>query len=247
MKTLLFESTTTSRELYAALTDVMITRTGKRRAALPILTHVLVRGTNYHALVLTCTDLETAKRNALPSATNGSGAVAVPARLLRNVASKLRDIDAPVTLRGIEDSDGKVKNPTCTFQLEITCGDCRFNLNALPADDFPVVDRFFEDCEHLRVVIAGVVRRENRLNGAAVVGACKACGASIDEKHIHKLRPERDRRHGLYWQGEPSDGTEPPRAAVKSRAIARVAAAPKGRVSAAVIAAPKGGCPRVSF
>jgi hypothetical protein len=247
MKTVLFESTTSSQELFSAMRDVMITGAGKTRRALPILTHVLVRATNYHALVLTCTDLDTAKCIALPSATNGAGAVAVPARLLRNIASKMRDIDAPVKLRGTAEANDSAKDPYRTFQLEIACGDCRFNLNAMSADEFPVVDRFFEECEHPRVVVAGVVRRDNRLNGTPVVGACSACGASVDEKHIHRLRPDRDSRHGIYWQGEPADGTTRPRAAAKSPAITRGAASPKTHVSAALISAPKGGCPRVSF
>jgi hypothetical protein len=247
MKTVLFESTTTSQELFSAMKSVMITGTGRPRAALPILTHVLVRGTGYHALVLTCTDLDTAKCSALPSATRGAGAVAVPARLIRNIASKLRDIDAPVTLRGIEDASEGSKDSHRTFRLEIACGDCRFNLNAMSADEFPVVDRFFEECTHPRVVVAGMVRRDNRLNGAPLVGACSACGASVDEKHIHQLRPDRDSRHGIYWQGEPADGTTRPRAAAKPPANTRRAAAPKTHLSAAVVAAPKGGCPRVSF
>lgn len=62
-------------------------------------------------------------------------------------------------------------------------------------------------CEHLQVTVPGEARRANRVDGEALYGWCRFCRLLVDEAHIRKLRPQRDRRMAIYWLGE-ADSSE---------------------------------------
>ncbi|MEK6373190.1 MAG: hypothetical protein AABO58_10885 [Acidobacteriota bacterium] len=63
-------------------------------------------------------------------------------------------------------------------------------------------------CEHLQVTVPGEARRDNRLNDEPLYGWCRHCRLLVDEAHIRKLRPQRDRRMAIYWLGEADDSEE---------------------------------------
>lgn len=63
-------------------------------------------------------------------------------------------------------------------------------------------------CEHLQVTVPGEARRANRVDGEALYGWCRFCRLLVDEAHILKLRPQRDRRVAIYWLGEADSSEE---------------------------------------
>jgi hypothetical protein len=185
MKNILFQSTTTAHDLVAAAKEVK--PASEPRSRLPILGNVLVQGID-DALILTCTSLEDAKRRAIPAATTGGGAVAVPARLLLRIAEglcgtpRICGIDAPVTLRAVDDFDEGAKNPAHNCQLVIECGDCRYNLHAIAGDEFPVVDRFFDGPP---TVVAAEAPRKARRTAARPTPSPRAPHIRVSEAVVN--------------------------------------------------------------
>ena len=67
-------------------------------------------------------------------------------------------------------------------------------------------------CAHLQVTVPGEARRDERIRGAPLYGWCRHCRVQVNDRHIRKLRPQRDPRMAIYWLGEPDDderGLEP--------------------------------------
>ncbi|MBL8396554.1 MAG: DNA polymerase III subunit beta [Candidatus Accumulibacter sp.] len=95
----------------------------ERRHALPILSNVLLEKTN-EVLTLMATDIEIQITTATVADGDGSGAVTVGARKLQDILRSLPD-GAEVSLV-LEDK-----------RLQIKSGKSRFNLQTLPAADFP--------------------------------------------------------------------------------------------------------------
>jgi len=58
-------------------------------------------------------------------------------------------------------------------------------------------------CAHLQVTVPGEARRDERIRGAPLYGWCRHCRVQVDDRHIRKLRPQRDTRMAIYWLGEP--------------------------------------------
>ncbi|MEK6371203.1 MAG: hypothetical protein AABO58_00770 [Acidobacteriota bacterium] len=63
-------------------------------------------------------------------------------------------------------------------------------------------------CAHLHVTVPGEARRDERLRGAPLYGWCRHCRVKVDDRHIRKLRPQRDPRMAIYWLGEPDDDAQ---------------------------------------
>lgn len=114
----------TCERSYLANALGVASRAVSSRNTLPILANVLIE-TQEDRVQLTSTDLDTAIRVVIPAQVEESGAVAVPATLLSNLVSRLKD--APVTL---EAQDGKTT---------VRSGKSDYVLLSLPAEDFPVV------------------------------------------------------------------------------------------------------------
>ena len=113
----------TCERSYLAAAVGIAARAVSSRNTLPILANVLLQ-TEDDRLKLTATDLDTAIRSVIPATVHENGEVAVPARVLGDVVSKLSD--APVTL---ELQDGKVT---------VRSGKSDYTILSLPAEDFPV-------------------------------------------------------------------------------------------------------------
>jgi DNA polymerase-3 subunit beta len=93
------------------------------RNTLPILSNVLLE-TSDDRLTMTATDLDASIRAVVPVTVHKNGAIAIPAKTLNDVISKLPD--APVT---ITDTDGRVT---------LRSGKSDYSILALQAIDFPV-------------------------------------------------------------------------------------------------------------
>jgi hypothetical protein len=63
-----------------------------------------------------------------------------------------------------------------------------------------------DHCQHLQVTVPGEARRDERL-GLPLYGWCRHCRVRVDDRHIRKLRPQRDSRMAIYWLGV-SDNSE---------------------------------------
>lgn len=72
-----------------------------------------------------------------------------------------------------------------------------------------------ERCLHLQVTVPFEARLDER-RGLPLFGWCRHCRIEVDDAHIRKLRPQRDRRAAIYWLGE-SDSSEE----LKAIAVAR--------------------------
>jgi len=137
------------------------------RATIPILANLLLRtGDDYVEIV--ATDLQVGFRTRAAARVSKAGATTVAAKKIYEVLRELPDLE--VEMRQV---DGTA--------VEIQCGDARFRLQSLPADDYPalpVVDAEGEvrlplgELQRMieRVVFA-VTREDNRfaLNGALMV------------------------------------------------------------------------------
>ena len=62
-------------------------------------------------------------------------------------------------------------------------------------------------CEHLQVTVPFEARLDER-RGLPLFGWCRQCRMQVDDPHIRKLRPQRDRRMAIYWLGEANDSTD---------------------------------------
>lgn len=100
-----------------------VSRAINPRSPLPILSHLLFE-THGDLLSCTATDLDFGVVISVPASLRDSGAVAVPARLLNDIVSRLPG--APIRLKA--NPDGR---------LLVTCGRSRFEISTLPAEEFP--------------------------------------------------------------------------------------------------------------
>lgn len=94
------------------------------RGPLPILSHIKVEA-SAGALRFTATDLELGVTITLPADVAESGAIALPSRLLSDLAAKLPNESVDLQTKG---KDG---------ELVLKCGRSKFTMRGLPAGEFP--------------------------------------------------------------------------------------------------------------
>lgn len=92
------------------------------RSPLPILSHLLLRAEG-NTLTVTATDLDLGVTVAIPAKVATAGSLAVPAKLLGEIVTKLPA--APVALH----VDGS--------RLKVACGRSKFEIGTLPAEEYP--------------------------------------------------------------------------------------------------------------
>ncbi|HEU0017107.1 MAG TPA: DNA polymerase III subunit beta, partial [Methyloceanibacter sp.] len=97
----------------------------ERRNTIPILSNVHL-ATRNNELKLTSTDLDMEIVETVPARAKGEGATTVPAHMFHDIVRKLP-----------EGSDIEIARDGDQGRLTITCGQARFSLQTLPADDFP--------------------------------------------------------------------------------------------------------------
>lgn len=110
-------------ELLRALSHV--TSVVERRTTIPILSNVLLNASTSE-LRLKATDLERDVTESVPAEVGQPGAVTVPAHMLHDIVRKLPD-GAQIELKRDPERD----------RLTLSCGQSRFALQTLPAEDFP--------------------------------------------------------------------------------------------------------------
>jgi len=97
----------------------------ERRNTIPILSNVHL-ATRNNELKLTSTDLDMEIIETVPARAKGEGATTVLAHMFYDIVRKLP-----------EGSDIEIARDGHQGRLTITCGQARFSLQTLPADDFP--------------------------------------------------------------------------------------------------------------
>ena len=110
-------------ELLRALSHV--TSVVERRTTIPILSNVLLNAAGSE-LRLKATDLERDVTESVPAEVGQPGATTVPAHMLHDIVRKLPD-GAQIELKRDPERD----------RLTLSCGQSRFALQTLPAEDFP--------------------------------------------------------------------------------------------------------------
>ena len=117
----------------------------ERRNTIPILSNVhLATGNN--ELKLTSTDLDMEIVETVPARTKGEGATTVPAHMFHDIVRKLP-----------EGSDIEIARDGKEGRLTISCGQARFSLQTLPADDFPALN--VDDLGHAFTMSAAELKR----------------------------------------------------------------------------------------
>lgn len=110
---------------YFAQAVSAVSRAINPRSPLPILSHILLTAQEGR-ITLSATDLDLGVTTSCEAHVKESGSVAVPAKLLSEIVSKLPG--APVQLKA--SSDGRI---------HLSCGRARFELSSLPAEEFPTM------------------------------------------------------------------------------------------------------------
>ncbi len=129
-------------ELLKALTHV--TGVVERRSTIPILSHVMLQADG-NALALTATDLDIEVRDSISAQVERSGGITVQAHVIHEIVRKFSS-GAQVSFEKDEENS----------QVVILSGASRFNLQSLPADDFPTLEA--ENLNHEFEVIASQLK-----------------------------------------------------------------------------------------
>ena len=117
----------------------------ERRNTIPILSNVHL-ATRNNELRLTSTDLDMEIVETVPARAKGEGATTVPAHMFHDIVRKLP-----------EGTDIDIAREGDQGRLTITCGQARFSLQTLPADDFPSLS--VDDLGHAFTMQAVELRR----------------------------------------------------------------------------------------
>ena len=103
------------------------------RSTLPILAHVLIR-TFEKSVELVCTDLDLYLRVRLDADVKEKGCLTVSANLLHNLVRSFPE----------KDGDADIKLELVKGNLRVTCGEGKYNLGVLDAEDFPPMPKLKE-------------------------------------------------------------------------------------------------------
>src|SRR6478672_8954455 len=117
----------------------------ERRNTIPILSNVHI-ATRNNELKLTSTDLDMEIVETVPARAKGEGATTVPAHMLHDIVRKLP-----------EGTDIDIAREGDQGRLTISCGQARFSLQTLPADDFPSLS--VDDLGHAFTMSAADLKR----------------------------------------------------------------------------------------
>ena len=130
-----------------ALTKALahVTSVVERRNTIPILSNVHL-GTRNNELKLTSTDLDMEIVETVPARAKGEGATTVPAHMFHDIVRKLP-----------EGSDIEIARDGDQGRLTISCGQARFSLQTLTADDFPSLS--VDDLGHAFTMPAADLKR----------------------------------------------------------------------------------------
>jgi len=121
-----------------------VTSIVERRNTIPILSNVLLVASNDH-LCLTATDLEREVIEKVPAKISENGGTTVQAHVLHDIVRKLAD-GADVEISRSEDD-----------RVSVVAGKGRFDLQALPADDFPELST--DDLSHKFTLKSGDLKQ----------------------------------------------------------------------------------------
>ncbi len=103
-------------------------RAVEKRNTIPILSHVRLAA-DKDKLILTATDMEISLTEEIKANVKKSGTIAAPATILHQIVSKLPE-GADVHLKSSDDNG----------TLNLACGQAKFSLQLLPADEFPEIE-----------------------------------------------------------------------------------------------------------
>ena len=117
----------------------------ERRNTIPILSNVHL-ATRNNELKLTSTDLDMEIVETVPARAKGEGATTVPAHMFHDIVRKLP-----------EGTDIDIAREGDQGRLTISCGQARFSLQTLPADDFPSLS--VDDLGHAFTMSAADLKR----------------------------------------------------------------------------------------
>jgi DNA polymerase-3 subunit beta len=106
------------------------------RTTLPILSHVLIR-TFEKSVELVCTDLDLYLRERLDAGVKEKGCLTVSAGLLHSIVSRFPE----------KEGDADIRLELVKGTLRITCGDAKYNLGILDAEEFPPMPRIKDGTE----------------------------------------------------------------------------------------------------
>lgn len=114
------------------------------KTTLPVLSNILVEADG-EGVWMSGTDLDVSIRVRIPAEVKSPGSLTAPGKKLQEITRELPDHPVEINTRG--------------DQVEITCGQARFKLNGLPADEFPALpsvdfDGGMEvDCKDLQALV----------------------------------------------------------------------------------------------
>lgn len=170
-----------------------VTSIVERRNTIPILSNVLMLASGDH-LCLTATDLEREVIEKVPAKISGEGGTTVQAHVLHDIVRKLPD-GADVEIS--KGDDGR---------MMLMSGKGRFDLQALPADDFPELStddlshkfslksnelkqliertRFAISTEETRYYLNGIYLHEAETDGATVLRAVATDGHRLAQVEV---------------------------------------------------------------
>ena len=114
------------------------------KTTLPVLSNILMEAEG-DGVWMSGTDLDVSIRVRIPAEVKSPGSLTAPGKKLQEITRELPDHPVEVTTRG--------------DQVEISCGQARFKLNGLPAEEFPTLpsvdfDAGLEvDCKELQALV----------------------------------------------------------------------------------------------
>lgn len=112
--------TVTRQNLHQGLAAVSASIPSK--TTLPVLSNILLE-TDGDGVWMSGTDLDVSIRVKVPAEVKESGSLTAPGKKLQEITRELPDHPVAISTRG--------------DQIELSCGQARFKLNGLPADEFP--------------------------------------------------------------------------------------------------------------
>lgn len=129
-----------------------VSRSSGNRAALPVLSHVLLQ-TNQSKLQLSCTNLEIGVFRTVPAEIVEEGSVSLPVKMLLDVVASL-----PAVTINLESTNDQVKLTTASFTA---------NFNGLSAEEFPDIP--FDAKSSLTVSAPEIAQALSQITFAAAV------------------------------------------------------------------------------
>lgn len=112
--------TVTRQNLHQGLAAVSASIPSK--TTLPVLSNILLETTD-DGVWMSGTDLDVSIRVKVPAEVTEAGSLTAPGKKLQEITRELQDHPVEISTRG--------------DQIELSCGQARFKLNGLPADEFP--------------------------------------------------------------------------------------------------------------